>query len=87
MELNDSNVGNIKELIDNVIENPSFTEGREKARQDTWAHIGESAKRSADFIMKKYHDAVNAEEKQKAKAKNNSKSKSNRKISIAKGNS
>lgn len=85
MELNDDNVGNIKELIDNVIENPSFTEGREKARQDTWAHIGESAKRAADFIIKKYEDAVKTEEKQKSKAKNTSGSKRVKKISLAKG--
>ena len=88
MELNDDNVGNIKELIDNCIENPSFTEGREKARQDTWAHIGESAARSADFIIKKYKDSLELEEKKKAKQKAGTNSKLKRsasnKLSLAK---
>ena len=85
MELNDDNVGNIKELIDNCIENPSYTEGREQARQDTWAHIGESAKRSADFIIKKYNDTLAIEEKTKAEAKNNSAARTKKKTVLAKG--
>lgn len=58
LELNENNADDIKNLIDRCIEDPSFTEGREKARQDTWMHIGESAKLSSDFIVKKYKDAV-----------------------------
>ena len=87
MELNDDNVGQIKELIDNCIENPSFTEGREKARRDTWAHIGESAKRSADFIIKKYKDAVASAEKQKSQKVKTSGNKGAKKFSLAKGKS
>ena len=53
LELNDENKDKIKELIDKCIEDPSFTEGREKARSDIWVHIGESAERSADYIISK----------------------------------
>ena len=52
-ELNDENAGNIKELIDKCIDDKSYLEGRQKAREDIWVNIGESAKRSADFIIKK----------------------------------
>ena len=54
LELNESNAGSIKELIDRCIEDPSFTAGRGKARSDIWVNIGEGAKRSADFIIKEY---------------------------------
>ena len=62
-ELNDENADRIKELIDKCIDDKSYLEGREKARQDIWVNIGESAKRSADFIIKK----VNAIEDAAAK--------------------
>ena len=51
-------------IIDRCIEDPSFTKGREKARKDTWINIGQSAKLSSDFIIKKYKDSVaNADSK------------------------
>lgn len=58
IELNENNAGNIKELIDRCIEDPSFTEGRKKARSDIWVNIGEGAKRSSDFIMKEYKKVI-----------------------------
>ena len=67
-ELNDDNVSDLKTLIDTCIEDPSFTEGRRKARSETWFHMGEGTKRSVDFILKEL-DKVNArraEEEKKA---------------------
>jgi len=77
IELNESNVNDIRNVIDRCIEDPSFTTGREKARRDTWVHIGESAKRSSDFIIKKYHDTVsdNISEEQKTDTDNRKNSK------------
>lgn len=57
-KLDESNADNIKELIDNCIEDKSYLAGREKCRNDIWAHIGESAERSADFIIKKYKEVA-----------------------------
>ena len=51
-------IQNIKELIDNCIDDKSYLKGREKARNDIWAHIGESAGRSADFIIRKYKETA-----------------------------
>ena len=59
-ELNDENADKIKELIDKCIDDKSYLEGREKARQDIWVNIGESAKRSADFIIKKVNEIEDA---------------------------
>ena len=86
IELGEDNVGNIKELIDKCIDDPSFTEGREKARDEAWGYIGEGANRSADFVIEKYNEVVakKAEEERKAKtpAKTNSKKKT-KKIKVA----
>lgn len=57
-KLDESNVDMIKELIDQSLDDEAFRAGREKARKDIWAHIGESAKRSADFIIKKYNETI-----------------------------
>lgn len=60
LELNDKNIADIKELIDRCIGDPSFAEGREKARAETWVNIGEGTERSVDFIMKKYKEVVSS---------------------------
>lgn len=58
IELTDENVGDIKNLIDRCIEDSSFKKGRDKAREQTWAHIGEGTKRCVDFIMKEYNGII-----------------------------
>ena len=58
LELNEDNVGNIKDLIDRCLEDPSFRQGRDKARSETWVHMGEGAKRSVDYIMQKYNETA-----------------------------
>lgn len=86
-ELTESNADNIKELIDKSIGDSSFVSGREKARKDIWAHIGESAERSADFIIRKYNE--NKEKKSsvpaKAKTKNRQKPKAVKASAAKKG--
>ena len=70
IELNEENFGNIKELIDKCIDDPSFSEGRNKAREESWAYIGEGAKRYVDFIMRKYNEVIARKEtEEKASAK------------------
>ena len=81
-ELNDDNVNKIKELIDTCIDDPSFTEGRLKARNDIWANIGESAKRSADFIIRKYEE-TKAVQKASASVNKKESKRSSKKPSLA----
>lgn len=81
-ELGDDNVDNIKELIDTCIDDPSFTNGRQKARNDIWANIGESAKRSADFIIRKYDETAEAKKASDSGSKNGPK-KASKKPSLA----
>ena len=53
IQLNASNMGNLKELIDKCINEEKYAEGRKKAIAETWAYQGEGAKRVVDFIVKK----------------------------------
>ena len=72
LELNEDNVGDIKELIDRCIEDPSFAEGRNKARAETWVPMGVGAVNTVDFIMEKYNEVIAknaAEELGKTKTK------------------
>ncbi len=80
LELNENNVGSIKELIDRCIEDPSFAKGRDKARKETWVHIGEGTKRAVDFVIKKYNEVVaekSAEKAAEEKAAENKRKKRN----------
>ena len=81
LELNDKNIGDIKQLIDKCIDDPSFSRGRDKARAETWVHMGEGAKRSVDFIMEKYNEVIAKNEKEQLKDITSSKNK-NGKISL-----
>jgi CDP-glycerol glycerophosphotransferase (TagB/SpsB family) len=53
IQLNASNMGNLKELIDKCINEEKYAEGRKKAIAETWAYQGEGAKRVVDFLVKK----------------------------------
>ncbi|MBO4604144.1 MAG: CDP-glycerol glycerophosphotransferase family protein [Clostridiales bacterium] len=53
LELTDENIADIKGLIDRCIEDPSFGEGRDRARSETWVNIGQGAERAADFVIRK----------------------------------
>ncbi|MBR3340284.1 MAG: CDP-glycerol glycerophosphotransferase family protein [Clostridiales bacterium] len=64
LELNENNMGDIKQLIDKCIDDPSFSNGRDKARSETWVHMGEGAKRSVDFIMEKYNEVISRNTKE-----------------------
>ena len=81
LELNDKNMGDIKDLIDRCIDDPSFAEGRTKARSETWVHIGEGAERSVDFIMKKYKEVVTSYSQTESEEKGSSKHKA-KKLSL-----
>lgn len=53
IQLNNENMGNLKELIDKCINEEKYAEGRKKAIAETWAYQGEGAKRVVDFLVEK----------------------------------
>ena len=62
-ELTDDNMENLKELIDNCLEDSQYTQGREEVKAETWAYTGEGAARVADYLINKY-DELNLNKKE-----------------------
>ena len=62
-ELTDENMENLKELIDNCLEDSQYTQGREEVKAETWAYTGEGAARVADYLINKY-DELNLNKKE-----------------------
>lgn len=52
-QLTADNFRNVGELIDSCLNAPELAEGRERARSDTWANIGNSASLAVDYLIKK----------------------------------
>ena len=82
IELNEDNVGNIKDLIDKCIEDPSFSKGRDQARAETWVPIGNGAKLSVDFIMQKYAE-IAKKKSAEAAAKDKDSKKPKKKLTLS----
>lgn len=53
IEINLDNYFQIKEKIDECLNNDKYAEGRKKARRETWMYQGEGVKRTVDYLEKK----------------------------------
>ncbi len=51
--LKEEQFGDLKKIIDETIESSYFEEGRNKAREEAWQNIGQSAKLTVDFLLEK----------------------------------
>ena len=56
VKLEQKNFGNLKVIIDNLMQNESFQKGREKIRNEAWEHQGEGAKRTVDYLIAKHEE-------------------------------
>ena len=59
-QLTADNLENIKEVIDTCLSSTKYKQGRDKARSEAWAHIGESAVIVTDYLENK-HKELSAE--------------------------
>ena len=48
--------GKVKEIIDECLTNNEYAANRAKARAEAWANIGESAKVTVDYLIKKHEE-------------------------------
>ena len=55
-KLDEDNLSNIKDLIDNCMENNIYSQNREQLRTETWANIGTGAEKTVDFIINKLNE-------------------------------
>ncbi len=52
-ELTEENMTDLKGLIERCLSDPHYAEGRRQVKEETWAHVGEGARRCADWIENK----------------------------------
>ena len=74
MKLSEDQFDHMKDVIDTCLNDETFKTGREEARTESWFYIGESVKRTVDYLEDKLN-ALNApeqEEKQSVKDKKKS---------------
>lgn len=60
-QLTEDNMGCLKEVIDECIEDAQYAEGRRAVTEETWAYQGEGAVRAADYLMNKYTELTQKE--------------------------
>jgi len=53
-ELTEENIGSLREVIDACLTDVAYEQGRREVTAETWAHQGEGAVRTADYLMHKY---------------------------------
>ena len=62
-ELTQDNFDNLTAIIDDCLNNPKFAENRQSARDETWADYGHGAEAVADYLINKYNELKEKEEK------------------------
>ncbi len=60
IELSQDQFPQMREVIDRVISDATLAQGRERAREQAWAHRGESVERTVDYLIEK-HDELELE--------------------------
>ncbi|MBQ7161225.1 MAG: CDP-glycerol glycerophosphotransferase family protein [Clostridia bacterium] len=60
--LDDTNVGSLKDMIDECIADPAFAEGRRQVKEETWAHPFEGASLTADYLIGRLEGLTEKEE-------------------------
>ncbi|MBQ1528006.1 MAG: CDP-glycerol glycerophosphotransferase family protein [Lachnospiraceae bacterium] len=69
--LKEEDFDNIKEVIDNTVNDKSLAEGRDRARAETWANPGRAAELTVDYMVSKYA-AINDHDEQSKEMNNES---------------
>ena len=56
--LSAENLPDIKNVIDTCLNDFQYEKGRNDARQEAWANIGESAFRTVDYLVQKHDELI-----------------------------
>ena len=56
------NIGDLKQMIDECIQDPKYAKGRQEAREETWEYMGEGTQRAVDYLLNKYESLKQAAE-------------------------
>ena len=66
-KLTKENRGDLKKMIDDCLEDSSFTESRHQVRDEAWAYQGEGTKRVCDYLVGKYEELTKKTEEESEK--------------------
>lgn len=61
-KLTQDNLGRLKEMIDDCIQDPKYAKGRQEVREETWEHRGEGTQRVVDYLLDKHEKLAQASE-------------------------
>lgn len=61
-QLTEDNMEHLQEVIDSCLTDPKYAEGRRTVKEETWAHVGEGAKRTVDYLLNKYEQLKSSDE-------------------------
>jgi CDP-glycerol glycerophosphotransferase (TagB/SpsB family) len=64
LPLKEEDFPNMKEIIQNAVKDEGLSRGRDQARAESWANIGQSAVLTVDYMMKKYDHICRTQEKE-----------------------
>lgn len=53
-QLTEDNMDHLSEIIDSCLADPKYAEGRRLVKEETWAHAGEGAKQTVDYLLSQY---------------------------------
>lgn len=56
------NLDNLKEMIDECIQDPKYAKGRQEAREETWEYKGEGTQRAVEYLLDKYEELMKVSE-------------------------
>lgn len=62
-QLTAENMENLQEVIDTCLTDSQYAEGRRAVKKETWAYVGEGAKRATDYLLNQYNSLISAENK------------------------
>lgn len=54
------NLDDLKQMIDECIQDPKYAKGRQEAREETWEYMGEGTQRAVDYLLNKYESLKQA---------------------------
>ena len=63
-QLTEENMENLKGVIDECLCDPRYAQGRQRVKEETWAHPGEGAVRAVDYLLELY-ERLNAQRGEK----------------------
>lgn len=60
-QLTEKDMERLQEVIDTCLTDPRYAKGRRQVKEETWAHTGEGAKRTADYLLDRYKKLTSAQ--------------------------